>query len=594
MSCRVWLSILLLALIAGCGHDQLPTPGAVQVLPLFSSDTSSVTTRSTSGGLFIHIGTVSKDGVFFAVPLGDISVSSEQWSGDSQLLHLAIPHQGRLEIGVYPLRGYKGNDVTAAVQLGRAAREASTPPHGSPNKVADLTVTELSAGHVRLSWTEVNAGDYNLDGIVNLQDLAPLGMYFGLTSSDPGWDVVRATDGNRDGRIGVPDLVPIGVNYYSEVAGYIVKRGAPGDPPTWQTVATLSRGDFEDRPYPPHYVLETAGETSDLWSVAPIDSSNSEGVSSDNATLDRIDVISSISYSGSDLWLFDDGAFGVSALNRFAMRVILPGDVPNRNPIVPPIDGGLGDVQFNGLPRQSDLMLDYVYAPVIDPATGENTTPDYRLITSVPFNLPLAELQLQMSANIQLVQNPAGSPAYWVDSFVTQNLLGLTRHTRQDLFNNLIACDTTGDTGFADEAWLYDSDNDGVSEALLRRLQQYNSYVANGSGQSQVVTLSAVVKSTSAMSFGILGLDSVYEVIPGEPQPMYAPLDPIQLNFSEQTNFAELFLAGQPGEHEGNFDPSTLKAGDNLIVHGVRLLLKVPSPEQPAVFWADRILRKVN
>ena len=594
MSCRVWLSILLLALIAGCGHDQLPTPGNIQVIPLYSSQTSSVYARATTNGLDIHIGSVSKDGVFFAVPMGAVSISSEQWTGDSKLLHLAVPYRGRLEIGVYPLRGYAGNEVTATIQINHAARQVSRPPFGSINKVTDLTVTELNAGQVRLAWTEVNTGDYNLDGIVNLQDLAPLGMYFGLKSSDPGWDVVRIADGDKNGIINISDLTPLGANYYSEVAGYIVKRGAPGDPPTWQAVATLSRGDFVDPPYPPHYVFDTDGTVTDLWSVAPIDSTDSEGVSSDKAALDRIDVSSSISYTGSDLWLFDDGAFGSSALKKFAMRVIVPGDVPTRDPIVPPIDAGLGMMQFNGLPRQTALMLDYVYAPVINPATGENTTPDYRLITSVPFALPFAEQQLQMHADIQLVQNLSGSPAYWVDSYVSQDLLGFTRHTRQDLYNNLIACDTTGDSGFLDEAWLYDSDNDGVSEALLRRLQQYDTYVANGSGQSQEVTLIAVVKSTNAVSFGILGLDSVYEVIQALPQPLYAPLDLSQLNFTEQTNFAELFFAGQPGEHEGNFDPATLKAGDNLIVHGVRLLLNDPKPEQPPVYWADRILRKVN
>lgn len=594
MSCRVWLSILLLALIAGCGHDHLATPGTAQLTPLFSSDTSGVSIRATSGELVIHFDKIPSDGVFFAVPLNAASVTSEQWQGDDQLLHLAIPHQGQLELGIYPLRGYMGFEATARIQISLDARTTSTPPLGNVNKVSDLTVTELAPGQVRLSWTEVNTGDYSIDGIVNLQDLAPLGMYFGLTSSDPGWDVVRTADGNNDGQIGLADLSPIGANYYSEVAGYVVKREIPGDPPTWQPITTLMRGPFEKRPYPPHYVFDTAGAPDDLWLVAPVDSNNAEGVSSYNATLDRIDIVSSVSFSGSDLWLFDDGVFGPSALNKYLMRVLLPIDNPGRTPIVPPIGTMSDPAQFNGLPRQTRLLLDYVYAPVIDPATGDNTAPEFRLITSVPFELPAEEQAMQLSADIQLVQNILGHPAFWVDSYVTQVQLGLTRHTRQDLYNNLVACDTTEDNGFTDEAWLYDSDNDGVSDALLRRQQQYNSYVNNGTGQAQDVVLTAVVKSTNIMSIGILGLESVYEIIPAEPFPLYQPVDAKQLYFSEQTNFAELHFAGTPGEYESNFDPSTLKPTDSILVHGVRLILTNPLPEQPEVFWADRILRKVN
>lgn len=597
MSCRAWLSILLIALIAGCGHDQLPTSGDVYVTPLFTSDTSGVTVRSTSSDILINIDGIPSDGLFFAIPLGAISVNNEQWTGDAKLLHLAIPHDGRLELGVYPLRGYAGNEVSAQITIRRDARQPSSPPIGTQNKVTDLTAEELGGGKYRLTWTEVNSGDYNIDGVVNLQDLVPLGRYFGLTQADPGWDVVRIADGDKNGQIGLSDLTQIGANYYSEVAGYVVKRGIPGTPPVWQLVTPepLWRGDFLNPPYPPHYVFETDGAPEDSWSVAPVDRNGIEGVGSDNLALDRIDVSSSITYSGSDLWLLDGSAQGQLALGGYIMRVIDPIDIPTRtNPIGIPSDAALGEVQFNGLPRQTNLMLDNVIAPVIDPATGEYTPSTYRLITSVPFILPAAEEQLHISADIQLVQNLAGNPAYWIDSFVTQDLPGFTRHTRQDLFNNLVACDTTGDGGFGDEAWLYDSDNDGVSEALLRRLQLYDSYVANGAGQVQEVVLRAVVKSTSAMSFGILGLDMVFELVQTPTGPLYQPLDLSQLSFTEQTNFAELHLAGQPGEFESNFDPSTLTASDDLIVHGVRLVLNNPSPGQPPSYWADRILRKVN
>ncbi len=152
-----------------------------------------------------------------------------------------------------PLSGYTGNVVSATIGIGRDARQTSDPPHGSINKVTDLSVTELMGGRVRLEWTEVNTGDYNnVDGIVNLQDMVPLGIYWGRTDQEPGWDVAGIADGDKDGRIGITDLTRIGLNYYSEVAGYIVKRAVPGDPPTWELITPepLDRDDFKDWPRP--------------------------------------------------------------------------------------------------------------------------------------------------------------------------------------------------------------------------------------------------------------------------------------------------------------------------------------------------------
>jgi hypothetical protein len=52
-------------------------------------------------------------------------------------------------------------------------------------------------------------GDINGDGIVNIQDATFMGLYWGLTSSDPNWNLAQPVDLNNDGLINIFDATAL-------------------------------------------------------------------------------------------------------------------------------------------------------------------------------------------------------------------------------------------------------------------------------------------------------------------------------------------------------------------------------------------------
>lgn len=594
---RRWLAVLLvfaLAAAAGCGGEGKLAPATVRVSGVYGSTAEGVSAKLDSDQLVLSFALAPEDGQFIAVSLpGARAITNETWTGAEHVLHLAVPVAKGLEVGVYPLAGYSGAPFAARITLDTRPRAASIPPLGPRNVVNDLVITELPAGKVQLEWTERNWGDYTVDGIVNVSDMVPIGTYYGWTSSSPGWNVAKVADGNGDGSVDVKDLTAIGTSWQSVVAGYFVKHGPQGAAPPLPVVAQLSRDDFMSPSLPLHYSIVLPGTFDDEWAVAPFDRDGIEGTGSQDVVVDRIDLRSSMSYAGSDLWSLDGSAFGPLAADSYVMRAIDPGDEPSRTPIVPPIIGPLGVTLFDDLPRQQRLMADFVYAPVVDPVTGAPAPYTSQWITSVPFVLPASDQQLQIDAAIQLTARDGGG--YYIDFRVTQNLLGAPEVllTRLDPAAYLVACDTTHDWtpeggGFGDEAWLSDSDRDGVSDALLLRQIEYNTYHVYGTGELQPVLVSAVVTQYSE-SDGRLVLADAIDGITGLPEPM--PDSPILMRFSEQTSFSELVNPG-PNQFERHFDPSMLHVGDEVLVHGVRLV--DPTTVLQFKYWADRILRKVQ
>ncbi len=93
----------------------------------------------------------------------------------------------------------------------------------------------LSAGGYTLSWKYENPGDYSQDGIVGLEDIAPLSEHFNeAVSAQNEW-----IDGNGDGVIGVADITPIAMNWASEVTGYRIDGADAAEGP-WNEVASLT------------------------------------------------------------------------------------------------------------------------------------------------------------------------------------------------------------------------------------------------------------------------------------------------------------------------------------------------------------------
>ena len=84
-----------------------------------------------------------------------------------------------------------------------------------------------------LTWRERLTGDYDLNGLVTISDITPIGLYFGdsYDTADPdGTPKAEVVDGDINGLINVSDLTPIGQNFQVQIRGYDVYRTALSSP----------------------------------------------------------------------------------------------------------------------------------------------------------------------------------------------------------------------------------------------------------------------------------------------------------------------------------------------------------------------------
>lgn len=85
-------------------------------------------------------------------------------------------------------------------------------------------VTDLvfDAGSPIMRWTYNAPGDANQDSLVNVADLAPLGIHFNKTTASPDWAAAQVADTSRNGVVNVGDLAPIGIHFQERLTGYQV------------------------------------------------------------------------------------------------------------------------------------------------------------------------------------------------------------------------------------------------------------------------------------------------------------------------------------------------------------------------------------
>lgn len=208
-----------------------------------------------------------------------------------------------------------------------------------------------SGGTATATWSYRNEGDYNLDSIVGVTDLTPLGIHFGKSGSSADWATARVADGNVDGAVSVGDLVSIGANFARRVEGYHFQYSSSYSGGSWTTVADIpfasstigAGGGRRD-----YNIDITSGMVDGFYRVVPFDSTG-EGIASD-----PVAYPATVYYETEDN---DDGP------NANALPVL-----PFPTPIV---DGNLGAGNTFGDVDGDDA--DIFFTPVAGPGTLDFT-----------------------------------------------------------------------------------------------------------------------------------------------------------------------------------------------------------------------------
>ncbi|MCB1219811.1 MAG: hypothetical protein H7A35_09530 [Planctomycetales bacterium] len=125
--------------------------------------------------------------------------------------------------------------ATLSIASGAAVPERSTMAIDTPNnKVGLVAQQQLIAQDngeaiATLSWRERLTGDYDINGVVTIADITPLGINLGKSYDKEDPDAspkVEIVDGDFNGLITLADITPIGQNFNTQITGYDVYRTA--------------------------------------------------------------------------------------------------------------------------------------------------------------------------------------------------------------------------------------------------------------------------------------------------------------------------------------------------------------------------------
>jgi len=160
-------------------------------------------------------------------------------------------------------------------------RWTSLAPSGPLNQVDDLTSAITDDGEEGIQWTYRNVGDYNLDSLVSVNDLTPIGQHFGAREGDADWEAISVfADGNNDGFVTVNDITPIGQNFGSQIVAWDVLGSDTEEGPftlvdgvPWDSGEALEPSGLRLYRYAPPVDYE-------FYRVVPVDKDDSSGVES--------------------------------------------------------------------------------------------------------------------------------------------------------------------------------------------------------------------------------------------------------------------------------------------------------------------------
>ncbi|MDQ3024804.1 MAG: hypothetical protein M3R04_10595, partial [bacterium] len=153
-----------------------------------------------------------------------------------------------------------------------AQKYTARAPGGANNVIRDLVTGQTDLLEPTIEWTYRNAGDYDLNGEVNIADLSPLGAHLGKTPASPDWTATaQFSDGDRNGEVNIADISPLGANLLSQVGSYNIEGSASADGP-WIPIDSVVfdsgvklLGNMRAYKYP------TTGSSFAFFRVIPVD-----------------------------------------------------------------------------------------------------------------------------------------------------------------------------------------------------------------------------------------------------------------------------------------------------------------------------------
>ena len=198
-----------------------------------------------------------------------------------------------------------------ARQLAAAGkRPSSAPPQGEANCVSEIAVYGDTLQGFTLEWAYRNCGDYSQDGLVGIQDLTPIGLYFGRTQAAEDWDSAALADGDGNGEINIADITPIGQHFQAYCTGYKVFAAAAPDAAMVEVGEVALPGAAAGEPT--RLSFSISGQPEPLYWVVPVDDTGALGFPSLPAAApgppaqvslgaEVVDVTSSIGAAGGKL-----------------------------------------------------------------------------------------------------------------------------------------------------------------------------------------------------------------------------------------------------------------------------------------------------
>lgn len=241
-----------------------------------------------------------------------------------------------------------------------AGRLAAIAPTGTKNAVSDLVLAESSA-ELRLEWTYINIGDYDLNGVANISDLTAIGKSFGKTSASPDWEQAQLADGDGNGEVNVADITPLGQGFGSEVASYRISGAHSPDGP-WTQAGTLPFSAADRSGVRPRFSYALSAVDYSYYSVEPLDSAGAQGTAApalpSSLSLDRLEQSSGqpgtvVQLSGTG-FTADSSALGIEFDGtRFPLLAVGGG---NASFMVPPLPAGSYELRLVTPLRSSNAL----------------------------------------------------------------------------------------------------------------------------------------------------------------------------------------------------------------------------------------------